>query len=253
MGELLNLWHEITTFCQEIWLRVAWLFFWKRRGARYIVILGAPGAGKGTISTMLSARMNLPILSTGNLLRREIANGTAIGKKCEALVKSGQFVSDDIVLKLLRQELDKAEYFQGAIFDGYPRNLLQAQTLRKTLAWWGNKVNRVVLLDVEEKDLVERLSLRRICSNKVCGQTFHVNFKPPRAENRCDVCQSELTVREDDKPEVVKDRLHVFHETSGPLRRYYERSRLLTRVVADNTTGPEDVLQNVLFTIEQFD
>lgn len=238
---------------REMWMRFARLLFWKRSEARYVVILGGPGAGKGTIAVRLKERLGLPHLQTGQLIRCEIASGSELGEELAPLVKSGQFVPDEVVMQLLRRELAKPDYVHGAILDGIPRTLEQARRLRNMLLWWGNKVNRVVMLDLQERDVFERLTLRRTCSNKSCGASYHLKFAPSQKPDSCDHCGARLVLRGDDQPEVIRERLRVFNETFGPLCRFYDQSKQLTRVSTDNKRSVEDVLKDVIFTIEQFD
>ncbi|MBX9686681.1 MAG: nucleoside monophosphate kinase [Candidatus Obscuribacterales bacterium] len=238
---------------REMWMRFARLLFWKRSEARFVVILGAPGAGKGTIASRLKERLGLPHLQTGHLIRSEIASGSALGQELAPLVASGQFVNDEIVMKLLRRELAGPDYVHGAILDGIPRTENQARMLRRMLMLWGNKINRVVMLDVNIDDVLERLTLRRTCSNKSCGASYHLKFAPSSQEGICDRCGHELVARADDKPEVIRERLRVFNETFKPLCDFYEQGKLLTRVATNNDRSVEDVLKDVIFTIEQFD
>lgn len=250
---LWEVWLIANNLFRELWLLIAGVLFWHRREARYVVIFGAPGAGKDTISPLLSAKLELPILGTGTLISKKMAEDESFRQKWEPVVKSGRLVPDSVVLSLARAELSKPEYVKGAILNGLPRTVLQAKGLRRMLAWWGNKVNRVVLLDISEADVVERLSQRLTCTNKSCRATYHAKVKPPKVHDVCDVCKSKIGVRDDDKPEVVTKRQQIFRETFAPLCSYYEQSRLLTRVVTNNERTIEQVLGDVLFTIEQFD
>lgn len=244
---------------REICMRLARICYPKRRNARFFVILGAPGAGKGTISQLLSDEtlkhdgVRLPVLVTGDIFRRHIAEGTAIGLKWGPVVKSGGLVPDKVVMKLVKQELQKPEYINGAILDGIPRTIRQARILRRMLMWWGNKVNRVVLLDAKNEDLEVRLTGRRTCTGKNCGKSFHTEFNPPKVPDVCNYCGSPLGIRNDDKPEVVRDRLKIFDKTSKGLLRFYNYHGLLTRVPTNNKRTVQEVLLDVLFTIEQFD
>ncbi len=238
---------------REIWMRFARLLYWKRSEARYVVVIGGPGAGKGTIASRLMERLALPHLSTGQLIRSEIETNSALGQELAPYVEAGQFVPDEMVMQLLKHELKKPAYVHGAILDGIPRTTDQARMLRRMLMWWGAKVDRVVMLDVSEEDAIERLSLRRTCSNKSCGKSYHLKFAPSSEDGQCDHCSHPLATRDDDDPEVIRQRLQVFNNTFGPLCDFYESTSQLTRVETNNERSAEDVLKDVIFTIEQFD
>ncbi len=245
--------NSVLNFLREVWIRIARVIFWKRNESRYIVLLGAPGAGKGTIAGMLKEKLGLPQLQTGQLIRAEIESGSPLGKSLAPLVASGAYISDKIIIRLFQKELQKPEYVNGAILDGIPRTVIQARALRRKLLFWGNKVNRVILLDVPEEDVVERILLRRTCSNKNCGASFHMKFAPPSKEDTCDHCGSSLKKRSDDNETTIRERMRVFKLSSGPVCEFYRKSKLLTVVKTSNQRSPEEVLRDVIFTIEEFD
>jgi adenylate kinase len=190
----------------ETWIRLAGLFHRDRLGARFIVLLGGPGAGKGTLAAKLAPKLGLPHLNMGNILRREIAEQTDIGRKWGPAIKAGQLVPDSVIHKLLKRELAKSMYNDGAVLDGIPRTAAQAKRLRRLLASLGNRIEAVVLLDVSREDLLERLALRRTCTNSSCARSYHLKFMPPKVENKCDVCGSALMQRDDEKPAAVETR-----------------------------------------------
>ncbi len=187
----------------------------------------------------------------GDLLRREIKARSQIGLEVEALVKSGKLADDYLIMGLLRRELAKPMYVKGAILDGVPRTLEQVNLLERMLAFWGNKINCVVLLDVSREDILERLSLRYTCAN--CGRSFHLKLNPPAKPNICDGCGSPLGQRDDDKAEVVVERLSTFEKTFAPLLRRFTSDRKLVRVQSNNNMKPEKVAETALFKIEEVD
>lgn len=241
----------VINFFFEVRIGIAKLFHWDRRDARFIVLLGGPAAGKGTLAARLAPRLGLPHLNMGSILRREIAEQTAIGRKWGPRVKNGELVPDRVVLALLKRELSQPKYSGGAVLDGIPRTVNQARWLRWMLAGLANRVEAVIFLDVAKDDLLERLALRRTCSNHKCGRSYHLKFMPPKIAGKCDVCGSELIQRDDEKPEAILVRMEEFARTFAPLRRYYERHGLLKMVRSTNDAGPDKVFDEVTFYLEE--
>jgi adenylate kinase len=227
---------------------------WKnphRRNARFVVLLGGPGAGKGTLAAALAPRLGIPHLNMGNIIRREIKEQTDIGRVWGPKVKNGKLIPDKVVNELLRRELLKPEYAGGAVLDGIPRTAAQARKIRALLAAIGSRVEAAVLLDVTKEDLLERLALRRTCTNSACARTYHLKFIPPKTENTCDACGSPLMQRDDEKPEAIVTRMEEFNRTFAPLRAHYQKLDELTVVRSTNEMGPDKVLSEVLFALEE--
>ena len=235
----------------NLYTRLARVVFRRRRNALYIVLLGGPGAGKGTMATLLSQKLGLPHLNMGAIFRREIEAKTAIGLKWGPVIKSGKLCPDHVVMGLLKRELKKPEYNHGAILDGIPRTVGQSRLLKRALFIWGVKVSRALFIDVPLPDMIERLSLRRTCSNKSCGQSFHIKFKPPKVDGVCDACGSPLTQRDDDKPEVVEERMREFERTFAELRGDFESQGILSTVESTNKVSIDEVCQRILFVLEE--
>jgi adenylate kinase len=234
----------ISNLFREAWILIAGLLFYWRRGARFILVIGGPGAGKGTQSLLLAKLLGLPHLSTGDLIRRHLAAKTELGKEIEKHIQrinGGGLVPDDLIMRVLIEELKDRKYWRGAILDGFPRTLFQAKALDKALARWGNRVEKVILLDVPEPDLIDRLSLRRTCSNKSCGRTYHLRFAPPIKADTCDACGSPLYQRSDDTPEAIRERLKTYKGESKPLCDYYLAGGRLTTITATNGMTIEQV------------
>lgn len=231
---------------RKAWLFLAGIIFFKWRNARYIILIGGPGAGKGTQSDLLAPALGIPHLSMGDAFRRQIAAGTELGKQVESTVKSGALVSPELTMAVLSLELTPV----GALLDGFPRTHEQAVLLDKLLFRRGNHVEKVILLEVPEADLIERLSLRRTCSNKSCGRTYHTKFAPPNKPDTCDACGSPLYQRPDDVPDSIRERLRVFREQSKPLCDYYQAKGLLTTVSSTNGMDKQQVFAAVLAVIQ---
>jgi adenylate kinase len=206
-----------------------------------IVLLGAPGAGKGTQAVLLTKKYSIPHISTGEILRARIKDGSAVGEKAKTYVESGQLVPDDIVIEMVKDRLVEPDCANGFILDGFPRNALQARALDECLHVLGKKIETVLNFDASESVILERLSGRRVCA--VCNATFHVTNMPPKKEGICDACGSELIQRKDDSPETIKNRLQVYQETAEPLLDYYKKQGLLVTLPADKeATEIEELL-----------
>jgi adenylate kinase len=203
-----------------------------------IVFLGPPGAGKGTQAQRLAAAFGIPQLSTGAVLRKAVAQGTPVGLKAKAIMESGRLVPDDVVADLIREALLREDARGGVIFDGYPRNAAQAETLDGLLAGLGRKVDLAVLVDLPGDVIVERLSGRRSCPKD--GTTYHVTGDPPRVAGKCDRCGSDLVQRADDLPGTIRDRLRIYAEQTSGIDRRYESAGILVRV--DGRIGGPDAV-----------
>ena len=186
-----------------------------------LLILGPAGSGKGTQAKLISEHYKIPHISTGDLIREEIASGSVFGKKLEQLINKGNLVSDEDVLKLLKQRLDASK--SGFILDGYPRNLNQAKTLDKITT-----INAVIFLDVKNNEVVRRLSTRWQC--RTCGEIYNTEAKPPAKKGKCDKCSSSLYQRDDDKPQAIKKRLEIFHKDTQPIIDFYKKKGILKEV-----------------------
>ena len=189
-----------------------------------IIFLGAPGAGKGTQEDIVSARLGIPTISTGAIIREALKAGTEMGLKAKVFTDAGALVPDDIVIGIIKERLAKSDCGQGFILDGFPRTVPQAEALDKM----GISLDRVISIEVADKDIVERMAGRRVCSK--CGASYHVAHNPSADGVSCDKCGEELTTRTDDAPEVVLSRLEVYHSTTEPLKSYYEKKGNLSLV-----------------------
>ena len=194
-----------------------------------VILLGAPGAGKGTQAEKLSQKFNIPAISTGYIIRQAIADRTELGKLAKTYIDEGKLLPDDVVIKLLLERIDKADCKDGFILDGFPRTLYQAKALDEM----GIAVDKVVSIAVEDKAVIERLSGRREC--KKCGAPYHISYNKPSVEGKCDVCGGELIQRADDNPETIKNRLVVYHKQTEPLIEYYKNSDRLNVVYSQDT------------------
>lgn len=193
----------------------------------YIIMLGAPGSGKGTLAKELSKEYNLVHISTGDIFRENIKNETELGKKANEYISKGQLVPDDLTIDLVKNRLSQEDVKNGAILDGFPRTTHQAEELEKFIKN-NNPIQTVaVLLDIPDEDLVKRVVNRVICSNKECGAIYNTEFRKPKKDGICDICGSKLIKRADDNEETVRDRLKVYHDNSKEIIEYYNNENVL--------------------------
>lgn len=193
-----------------------------------LVFLGAPGAGKGTQAKKLVEKYGIPQISTGDLLRAAVAEGTPLGKEAKAYMDRGELVPDSIVLGMVKERISQDDCKKGFILDGFPRNVAQAEALDKMLSEMGIPLDLALNLEVPFDDLMKRLTGRRTC--KVCGQMYNIYYSPPKVEGKCDKCGGELFQRDDDKEETIKKRLEVYKAQTEPLIEYYSKKGILKTV-----------------------
>ena len=207
-----------------------------------IVMLGAPGAGKGTQAKMIAEKYGVPHISTGDIFRANIKNGTELGKEAKSYMDKGQLVPDELTVRLLLDRVANADCANGYVLDGFPRTIPQAEVLTAELEKLGEKVDYAVDVDVPDENIINRMSGRRACLT--CGATYHIVNVPPKKEGICDTCGSELVLRDDDRPETVKKRLNVYHEQTQPLKDYYEAKGVLRTV--DGTLPMMEVFEAIV-------
>ena len=203
-----------------------------------IIFLGAPGAGKGTQAEILAKKLEIPTISTGNIIREALKTGTEMGLKAKKFIEAGELVPDDVVIGIIQERLAKSDCQNGFILDGFPRTVAQAEALEAM----GVSLDRVISIEVSDDTIVQRMSGRRVCSK--CGSTYHVVYNPSKDGATCDNCSEPLTVRRDDAPEVVLSRLEVYHTTTEPLKDYYSAKGTL-RLVDGVGTVEEITLRTV--------
>jgi adenylate kinase len=205
-----------------------------------LILLGPPGSGKGTQGETLQRELELPYYATGDILRAAVREGTEIGREAKEYMERGDLVPDDVIVGVIAERIDQHEAADGFILDGFPRTVPQAEALGQKMADLGRELTAVVLIEVSEEEIIRRLSGRRQCPN---GHVFHVDFDPPEKEGVCDVCGEPLAVRDDDKPDVVRNRLAQYREKTEPLVKYYEDRGLLERV--DGEHPPDEVAERI--------
>ena len=195
-----------------------------------LILLGAPGAGKGTQAEVISEKYNIPTISTGNIIRAAIKNGTEMGLKAKAYTEKGLLVPDDVVIGIIRERLAEDDCKEGFILDGFPRTIPQAEALDQM----GIMMDAALSIEVADSEIVKRMSGRRVCEK--CGASYHVEYKKPAVDGVCNMCDGKLVIRKDDEPETVLNRLNVYHEQTEPLKDYYNKQNKLLIV-----EGQEDV------------
>ena len=209
-----------------------------------IIMLGAPGAGKGTQAKQIADKYSIPHISTGDIFRANIKNGTELGKKAKQYMDQGALVPDELTCDLVMDRIQQDDCKNGFVLDGFPRTIPQAEALDAALGKINEKMDYAIDVDVPDENIVNRMSGRRACLN--CGATYHLISIPPKVEGICDRCGSEIVLREDDKPETVQKRLKVYHEQTQPLIDYYKNQRILKSV---DGTQPMDEVFKAIVTI----
>lgn len=202
-----------------------------------IIMLGAPGAGKGTQAKMIADKYGVPHISTGDIFRANIKNGTELGMEAKKYMDQGLLVPDELTVRILLDRVAQDDCKNGYVLDGFPRTIPQAEVLDSELTKLGDHIDYAINVDVPDENIVKRMSGRRACLT--CGATYHIEHIPPKKEGICDVCGSELVLRDDDKPETVKNRLNVYHEQTQPLIDFYTEKGVLKTV--DGTVPMEEV------------
>jgi adenylate kinases len=209
-------------------------------------MLGAPGAGKGTQAHMIAEKYHLPHVSTGDIFRANIKNGTELGKEAKGYMDRGELVPDELTVRILLDRVAQEDCKNGYILDGFPRNIPQAEVLEKELEKLGEKIDAAIDMEVPDESIIRRMSGRRACSS--CGATYHIVNVPPKKEGICDVCGEALILRDDDKEETVQKRLDVYHEQTQPLIEFYTKKGILKTV--DGTQDMMSVFQTITKILE---
>ncbi len=204
-----------------------------------LILLGAPGAGKGTQAEVICDKLSIPAISTGNIIREALSNGTEMGLKAKAFIEAGQLVPDEVVIGIIKERLAQEDCQNGFILDGFPRTIPQAEALDAM----GVKIDKVIDIEVPDEKIIKRMSGRRVCS--VCGASYHLEYKKPAKDGVCNSCGGELVQRKDDHPDTVLDRLNVYHEQTEPLKDYYSKAGSLKVV-----EGQEEVADTTALTLK---
>lgn len=204
-----------------------------------LILLGAPGAGKGTQAEKICERISIPAISTGNIIREAIKNGTKVGLEAKRYIESGDLVPDEVVIGIIKERLECDDCKNGFILDGFPRTIPQAEALNSM----GVQIDTVLEIDVKDEKVVSRLSGRRVCEK--CGASYHVQYKQPKVEGVCDLCGGNLVMRKDDNPETIRERLKVYHDQTEPLKDFYKNLGKLKVV-----EGQEEVADTTALTLK---
>lgn len=211
-----------------------------------LIMLGAPGAGKGTQAIKIAEAYKIPHISTGDIFRANIKNGTELGKEAKTYMDKGALVPDELTVRILLDRVSRDDCKDGYVLDGFPRTIPQAEVLEEELTKLGDKVDHAIDVDVPDESIVKRMSGRRACVK--CGATYHIEHIPPSKEGICDHCGAELILRDDDKPETVQNRLKIYHEQTQPLKDFYSKKGILKSV--DGTMPMEDVFASIKKILE---
>ena len=209
-----------------------------------IILLGPPGAGKGTIAKALMQHDGSVQISTGDILRAAVAAGTALGKQAEAAMKAGDLVTDELIMGIMEERLQQEDCQKGYLLDGFPRTIPQAEALKALLEKMGEKLDCALELDIPREVIIDRLTTRRTCTN--CGEIYNVKSKPPRVEGVCDVCGSEIVQRDDETEEAIENRLQVYNQQTAPLVEFYRDEGLLVSVSASDLELVMEAIKNRL-------
>ncbi len=212
-----------------------------------IIMLGAPGAGKGTQAKRISEKYNIPHISTGDIFRANIKNGTELGKEAKRYMDEGKLVPDELTVRILLDRVKQDDCASGYVLDGFPRTIPQAEVLDAELKRLSTAIDYAIDVEVPDENIVHRMGGRRACLK--CGATYHVEFLPPKVEGKCDKCGEELVLRDDDKSETVKKRLSVYHEQTQPLIDFYEARGVLRSV--DGTLGADEVFGEIVSILDK--
>lgn len=212
-----------------------------------IIMLGVPGAGKGTQAQMIAGQYHIPHVSTGDIFRANIKNGTELGMEAKKYMDQGLLVPDELTVKILLDRVAEEDCKDGYLLDGFPRTIPQAEVLDKALAELGDAIDYAINVDVPDENIVKRMSGRRACLS--CGSTYHMEHIPPKKEGVCDKCGNDLVLRDDDKPETVLNRLEVYHKQTQPLIQFYEEKGVLKTV--DGTKPMKEVFDSIVEILEK--